>query len=109
MRAAVGRIMWDDCGLERDATGLESAARALEALPRPADAGTAGLREVAQLVVRAATAREESRGAHHRSDFPDPDPAGATRTCWAGDLPFPVPTTTPVPAARPSIDLTEVA
>ncbi|MGB1376922.1 MAG: hypothetical protein ACPG7S_03745, partial [Miltoncostaeaceae bacterium] len=53
--------------------------------------------------------REESRGAHHRSDFPDPDPAGPTRTCWAGDLPFPVPTTTPVPAARPSIDLTEVA
>ena len=109
VRAAVGRIMWDDCGLERDACGLESAALELEALPRPADAGTAGLREVAQLVVRAAMAREESRGAHHRSDFPDPDPAGPTRTCWAGDLPFPVPTTTPVPTAQPSIDLTEVA
>jgi L-aspartate oxidase len=33
---------------------------------------------VARLMTRAATLRLESRGAHHRSDHPDPDPA------WAG-------------------------
>jgi L-aspartate oxidase len=30
---------------------------------------------VATAIVRAALAREESRGAHFRSDFPRPDPA----------------------------------
>jgi aspartate oxidase len=65
----------------------------------PADAASAGLLEVARLVVAAAAAREESRGAHFRSDFPDSDPALARRTCWAGDT----------PAAMPSIDLTEAA
>lgn len=99
VREAIGRIMWEGCGLERDAHGLDAAAARLDALPAPADAETLGMLEVARLVVMAAAAREESRGAHFRTDFPDPDPSLARRMCWAGDT----------PAAEPSIDFTEAA
>jgi L-aspartate oxidase len=99
VRRAIGRIMWEGCGLERDADGLATAAARLHALPTPADAGTAGMLEMARLVVTAATAREESRGAHFRTDFPEPDPSLARRMCWAGDT----------PTAEPSIDFTEAA
>ncbi|MBM3634461.1 MAG: L-aspartate oxidase [Actinobacteria bacterium] len=96
---AVGRIMWQGCGLERDAQGLGDAVAALDALPRPADAQAAGLLDIARVTALAALAREESRGAHFRTDFPEPDPSQAHRTCWAADT----------PTAMPSIDLTEVA
>lgn len=99
VRRAIGHIMWAGCGLERDADGLAAAAARLDALPAPADAETLGMLEVARLVVMAAAAREESRGAHCRTDFPDPDPSLARRMCWAGDI----------PAAEPSIDFTEAA
>lgn len=99
VRDAVGRIMWQGCGLERDADGLAQAIAALDALPHPADAEAGGLLDIARLTVLAALAREESRGAHFRTDFPEPDPAQARRTCWAADT----------PTAMPSIDLTEVA
>jgi L-aspartate oxidase len=53
--------MWRRAGLERDAAGL----RELLADPHP----------LARLVARSALAREETRGAHVRADFPDTDPA----------------------------------
>jgi len=98
VRAAVARIMWDGCGLERDGDGLARALDALDALPVPADTEALGMLEVASLMVRAALEREESRGAHFRTDFPGTDPARGHRTCWAGDQPHPL-----------TIDLTEVA
>ncbi|MFM8828932.1 MAG: L-aspartate oxidase, partial [Actinomycetota bacterium] len=64
VRDAVGRIMWQGCGLERDAQGLGDAATALDALPRPADAEAAGLLDIARVTALAALTREESRGAH---------------------------------------------
>jgi L-aspartate oxidase len=57
--------------------GLEDAALTPPATDRSAlelrSAATA-----ARLIARAAFLRDESRGVHHRSDHPDPDPA------WAG-------------------------
>lgn len=99
VRDEVARIMWHACGLERDADGLAEARHRLGELPAPADPEATGLLEIARLTVMAAAAREESRGAHFRTDFPDTDPTLARRLCWAGDT----------PAAEPSIDLTEAA
>ncbi len=99
VRRRLGPIMWNGCGVERNAAGLTDAAERLADLPLPADPETAGMLEVARLIVAAAAAREESRGAHFRSDFPDADPAQAHRMCWAGDT----------PAAAPSFTLTEAA
>jgi L-aspartate oxidase len=53
--------MWRHAGLVRDREGLEQ----LLDDPHP----------LARLVARCALAREETRGAHVRSDFPDTDPA----------------------------------
>jgi succinate dehydrogenase/fumarate reductase flavoprotein subunit len=67
----------------RDGEGLLAALDELErlALALPAPAGeTRNLLEVARLVAAAALLREESRGAHWRSDHPAADPAAARRS-----------------------------
>jgi L-aspartate oxidase len=53
--------LWRDAGLERSGDGLH----ALAADPHP----------LVRLIARSALAREESRGAHQRTDFPDRDPS----------------------------------
>ena len=88
-------------GLVRDAAGLSEAAGrldrlsvALETLP-PADdpvpftavrqwAEARNCLLVGRLVVHAASLRQESRGAHERSDYPATDPAAARRTLTPG-------------------------
>jgi L-aspartate oxidase len=55
------RALWRDCGLVRDAAGLERLRDAPHLLTR--------------LVAESALAREESRGSHFRVDFPSQDPA----------------------------------
>lgn len=65
-------------GIERDARGLASL---LEAIGRLEQAcGPADSLITARLVADAALAREESRGAHFRTDFPQP--AAATRSSF---------------------------
>lgn len=71
-------VMWQDVALERDATGLERALDQLHLLHAEAPAmawsvaecETANLLTAARCVATAAWWREESRGAHCRSDFP---------------------------------------
>ncbi len=82
---AIRDIMQDRVGVARDGDGLRAARDTLTRMTVPAvpaDATAAAARNartVAGLVVAAALARRESRGAHHRRDFPAADPARAAR------------------------------
>jgi L-aspartate oxidase len=81
---AIPDVLWQQAGLLRDASGL---ARAVEttgsvsaALEQRLDDGASGhdwraasIALVGHLVARAALRRQESRGGHRRTDFPDQD------------------------------------
>ncbi len=112
----IRRMMWQDVGLERHRFGLESTLEELDRLgrelpSRPAEAHN--LLTLGRLVTAAALAREESRGAHFRSDFPQPRERFAHRFFWtyrpgeaaswrtAGDF--------PLVATRPTIGTREIA
>lgn len=78
-RASLQGLMWDTVGIVRDGAGLAAATRQLAswraALPAPADRAShelANLLLAGRLMAEAALIREESRGAHYRSDFPAP-------------------------------------
>ncbi len=90
IRESLYTLMWDDAGIVRDAGRLARAAAGLDALhgelatyrlPLAARdrafnlmwhdwLNLTNLVAVAQAIVRAAIAREDSRGAHFRADFP---------------------------------------
>lgn len=91
IRQTLREEMWRDAGLLRDATGLERAASCLAELRQrsasllvnyPASRAATELRnllDLSDLIVRSALARQESRGAHYRNDFPQRDDARFTR------------------------------
>jgi L-aspartate oxidase len=71
--------MWDQVGIVRDGETLSRAKAALSAwhaaLPPPTDRPSHELADLVlcgRLVTDAALLRQESRGAHYRSDFPQP-------------------------------------
>ena len=98
MRESLFATMWDDAGIVRDAAGLARAAAELAALADSLDRtrlplaarerafnlawhdwlNLSNLVAVSRVIVRAAQARENSRGAHFRSDFPQPGDLAAS-------------------------------
>jgi L-aspartate oxidase len=73
-RDALQRAMTAGAGVLRTAGSLADTAEAIDELGPPADPEVANLILVARALLAAATAREESRGAHARVDHPDTSP-----------------------------------
>jgi L-aspartate oxidase len=78
-RLELQTLLWTHAGIERNATDLRSAAHTLVRSHAEGttihDLETANLLALARVLVTAALAREESRGAHFRTDFPRPSTA----------------------------------
>ena len=83
IREELQRVMTRDAGVVRSAESLERAAQALASL-QPVDVESANLLTVSTALVRAATARRESRGTHTRSDYPDVSSAFLGRLVFTG-------------------------
>jgi L-aspartate oxidase len=80
--AALQSLMWDKVGILRSGEGLAEASLTLSmwqrAAPQPSDRPShelANLLLAGRLVTEGALVRRESRGAHYRTDFPEPDDA----------------------------------
>ncbi len=85
LRARLRHLMWEEVGIVRTAEGLRRAREELRQMR--AQLGDAAACEgkqcmelrnmltVAELMALAAELREESRGAHYRADFPEPNDA----------------------------------
>ncbi len=84
--ADVKNLMWRCAGLFRDQSGTDEAARVLDPawealrIRRRSGSGftvhgwqTSNLITIARLIARAARRRQESRGGHYRTDFPERD------------------------------------
>jgi len=92
LREALYATMWEKAGIIRDAAGLQSALAELRSIDSELDAhalsdanrafnlswhdwmNLKNLVETSRVIVQAALAREDSRGAHFREDFPECGP-----------------------------------
>ncbi len=84
IRNSLKSLMWRACGVRRDAQRLSEAVEDIDrwcsyVLPRqfnnPEGWELQNMLIVAQLMIRAASEREETRGVHVRTDFPETDDA----------------------------------
>ncbi len=71
-------LAWHDCGIVRCGPDLRRAIAELKSMaqepweqPRRAQFELRNLHTLSMLIARCALAREESRGGHYRSDFPE--------------------------------------
>jgi L-aspartate oxidase len=78
-RALLQKTMTAGAGVVRSAASLAAARDRLAPLDVAGDPELRNLLDVASAVVASAVAREESRGAHTRADFPDPSARFARR------------------------------
>jgi L-aspartate oxidase len=90
---AIRTLAWTNCGISRDRAGLDAAIAEFNASswqsPESvtlADIERRNMHEVASLIAQMARWREESRGGHYRTDFPEPKPEFAipSQTSIAG-------------------------
>jgi L-aspartate oxidase len=96
LRTEIRSAMWRDAGLLRDATGLMRVLHGLQAmemrLPSASTRESIELRNlhaVAELIARSALARQESRGAHARTDYPAQQAGQPLHSIWqAGQVRF---------------------
>lgn len=75
LRREIRDLAWERLGLVRDAAGLTAAAQRFAEILLQLPAAPSEVRNLAiagSLVAAAALHREESRGAHYRTDFPQP-------------------------------------
>jgi aspartate oxidase len=87
--------MTADAGIVRDAASLARAIRKVTEVPEveavaprvplPQEAELRNLSDLSRAVLAAASAREESRGAHSRSDFPESSEALRVRFGFESD------------------------
>jgi L-aspartate oxidase len=97
IRERLQQVMTRDAGVLRSAASLERAADALEHLV-PTDIESANLLTVSSTLVRAATARRESRGTHTRDDHPEASAAFLGRLVFTN---APAPEFVPLGASEP--------
>ena len=86
-RGQIQDLMWSLIGLERDADGLSEAVARLEDWTVVGDSvercETRNLLHLSRIMARAALAREESRGAHERTDYPATSANFARPLVWS--------------------------
>jgi L-aspartate oxidase len=77
----IRELAWEHCGIVRDREGLDIAIAKLDktewvtaSSPTLSATELRNMHQVAALIARCGLWREESRGAHYRSDFPDKRP-----------------------------------
>src|SRR5690606_885434 len=82
IRNSLKSLMWRNAGVRRDRAGLEEAAETIDRwqsyvlnrqFPGPTGWELQNMLCVSRLMVAAALTREETRGVHMRSDFPETD------------------------------------
>jgi L-aspartate oxidase len=79
------QLMWKKAGIIRNATELRECGKEIEHIREKYGSHplTEGLFVTAKAIVAGALTREESRGAHFRSDLPEPCPTWENRhTVW---------------------------
>lgn len=115
VRSSLRSAMWKNVGIERTGQKLEGCIEMIDFWTRytldkifddPAGWETQNMLAVGALVARSAAWREESRGAHLRTDFPAPRPEFQVHDCWrrSSDVPVVIPAGThPAPKPQPAL------
>jgi len=87
-------LAWSKCGILRDGPGLAEAVARLDDVrcdfkhqPQRSDFELRSLHTVARLIAKAALAREESRGGHFRTDYPEKSAAFQKHSSITGAKP----------------------